>query len=456
MVTLDEVLAAKEARKARQDNLRMRHETPIVSVTVNMAGATKDTPLTRKLRDYAVGEVRDRLVVIATESMNAPTGPEAVAAVAGDARAIKAVCKQIEEEQAFGRLLDLDVFDAAGGLVSRQEEGRLRPCLVCDRAAVVCMRERWHSAAEISQATQRLLDKFSAHSSRGISAAAEAIGALALEAMLFEVTCTPAPGLVDRVNAGAHQDMDFYSFMASSAALALTMSRCAQAGMAHAGSLDTLLPILRCIGQEGEQSMLAATAGVNTQKGAIFALGVAAAAAGWLKRDGKALTPEGVLEATSGIVAGIVARDFGAPPAAARPLTAGERLYQKHGISGIRGEMEQGLPCVRQQALPTLRQALAKGLPPNDALVQTLLVLMACVDDTTVMHRHDPDKMRVWVRGRAEAALAAGGMFSQTGRDIVAALDQEFIAHNVSPGGAADLLAVTWFLHRIQTTAGHP
>lgn len=453
MVTLEEVLAAKEARKARQDNLRRRQETPIVSVTVNMAGAVKDTSLTRQLRDYAVEEIGQRLAVLALESVNVATGPEAVAAVAGDARTVKATCMRIEEEQPFGRLLDLDVFDAAGQLVSRQEEGRLRSCLVCREPAVVCMRERRHSQAEIGQATRRLLDRFSAHRSRRLTSVAEGIGALALEAMLFEVTCTPAPGLVDRVNAGAHRDMDFYSFMASSAALAATMARCAQAGLDHAADLEALLPVLRWIGRDGEQAMLAATAGVNTQKGAIFSLGVAAGAAGWLKQSGQTLTPDRVLEAMAGVVAGIVARDFDATGEPGRPLTAGERLYRQYGISGIRGEMEKGLPCVRQRSLPALRQALAAGLPVNDALVQTLLVLMTCVEDTTVMHRHDPDKMRVWVRGRAEVALAAGGMHSAPGRAMVTALDAEFIAHNVSPGGAADLLAVTWFLHRLETAA---
>ncbi|MDR3564729.1 MAG: triphosphoribosyl-dephospho-CoA synthase, partial [Negativicutes bacterium] len=216
---------------------------------------------------------------------------------------------------------------------------------------------------------------------------------------------------------------------------------------------EALLPVLRWIGRDGEQAMLAATAGVNTQKGAIFSLGVAAGATGWLKQSGQTLTADRVLEAMAGVVAGIIARDFGAAGETGRPLTAGERLYRQYGISGIRGEMEKGLPCVRQRSLPALRQALAGALPVNDALVQTLLVLMTCVEDTTVMHRHDPDKMRVWVRARAEAALAAGGMHSAPGRAMVAALDVEFIDHNVSPGGAADLLAVTWFLHRLDTAS---
>lgn len=35
------------------------------------------------------------------------------------------------------------------------------------------------------------------------------IGELALTSMLYEVSTTPEPGLVDRSNCGAHLDMDF-------------------------------------------------------------------------------------------------------------------------------------------------------------------------------------------------------------------------------------------------------
>ena len=47
--------------------------------------------------------------------------------------------------------------------------------------------------------------------------------------------------------------------------------------------------------------------------------------------------------------------------------------------------------------------------------------------------------------------LAAGGLYTATGQELLAAMDHEFIAHNVSPGGVADLLSVTWFLYRLET-----
>ena len=43
------------------------------------------------------------------------------------------------------------------------------------------------------------------------------IAAFAVEGMLYEVTATPKPGLVDRANNGAHYDMDYFTFMSSAA-----------------------------------------------------------------------------------------------------------------------------------------------------------------------------------------------------------------------------------------------
>lgn len=424
---------------------------PIISITINMPGPIKDLKISRCLCDYAVDRIKAAFSITEARVRYLTTGPEAILAVDADPDAIKAAAMAIEEGQAFGRLLDIDVFTADGILVSRRQQGKSRRCLVCGGETVLCMREKSHSPEDLARAVTLLLVNFSAYVTRDVSPVAEKIGAAAVEAMLYEVTCTPAPGLVDRDNSGAHDDMDFYSFMSSSAALSLAMARTAQAGLNHDAAPVELLPVLRVIGLEGEQAMLDATRGVNTQKGLLFSLGIACAAAGYLYRQGQPVTAAAVLGMIRKITHGIVERELGrAAEKTEDLLTAGERLYRDYGITGIRGEMEQGLPAVHKEALPALRKALAEGLHVNDALVHTLLVLMLYVDDTTVMHRHDPHKMRHWVRERARAALDAGGMATEQGRRLITLLDEEFIAHNVSPGGAADLLAVTWFLHRLE------
>ena len=123
-------------------------------------------------------------------------------------------------------------------------------------------------------------------------------------------------------------------------------------------------------------------------------------------------------------------------------------------MQGIRGEVAAALPAVRLCGLPKLREALAAGLNVNDALVQTLLELFMTVDDTTVMNRHDVETMRGWVRQQTAAVLASGGMLVAGGVKRLSEMDTLFIARNISPGGAADMLAVTWFLHRLEDWQG--
>ena len=291
-----------------------------------------------------------------------------------------------------------------------------------------------------------------ADKTRWIGPFAETVGSLAVEAMLYEVTCTPSPGLVDRVNSGAHTDMDFYSFMSSSAALSVCLARCVQAGLNHQGVSPALLPVLRQIGIEGEVRMLKATGGVNTQKGLLFSLGIVAAAVGWLRQTQGKPDSAAILQSVAEMTTGLVARELGRIERPETHWTAGERLYRLHGVTGIRGEMEQGLPAIGQHGLPALRKAMADNLGVNHALLQTLLVLMTVVDDTTVMNRHHPDKMRLWAKGKAQEALLAGGLYTVQGHSLLADMDREFIEHNVSPGGVADLLAVTWFLYRLENT----
>ncbi len=449
-VTLEEVLAAKDARYHRQQMFKEKYQGTIISITLNVPGAVKDTPVLRRLRDYAVQEIKKKFEILGEEQINLATGPEALLGINNEGWLVKKAAEKIEEAFGFSRLLDIDVFDQAGVLLSRRDEGKGRNCFVCGGEFVVCRREGRHTMQDLLEVVEKLLQQFRAYETRCISPAAEKIGALAVEAMLYEVTCTPSPGLVDRVNSGAHRDMDFYSFMASSASLGSYMNRCAQAGIFHDEAVEALLPVLRIIGLEAEQAMLAATGGVNTQKGLIFLLGIMTGVTGWLQGRSSPVTQGTVLEYASQMVNGIVEKELaGAVHKSRQELTAGERLYVNYGITGIRGELAEGLPSVRYKALPALREALDKGLSINDALVHTLLVLMTCVDDTTVMHRHDPDKMRVWVRERAQMIIEAGGMETENGRHRCEVLDQEFIRENVSPGGVADLLAVTWFLHSL-------
>ena len=119
--------------------------------------------------------------------------------------------------------------------------------------------------------------------------------------------------------------------------------------------------------------------------------------------------------------------------------TAGLKLYEKTGLPGIRGEVAGGLPSVANIALPAFREALESDLDRNSAGLRALLQLIAKVEDTNLYHRG----------GQAGADFAkaqAAALLPCPTQAQLEALDDAFIERNLSPGGCADLLAITYFL----------
>lgn len=129
-------------------------------------------------------------------------------------------------------------------------------------------------------------------------------------------------------------------------------------------------------------------------------------------------------------------------------LTAGQRLYQQLGLTGARGEAEAGYPLVIRHALPHYRALLAQGRDPELALLDTLLLLMSLNGDTNVASRGGADGLR-WLQQQAAVLLHQGGIRTPDDLVYLHRFDQQCIERNLSPGGSADLLIVTWFLAQI-------
>ncbi len=443
-MTLEEMLAAREARAQAQEALRMRYGAPVISFSLNIAGPRKDSPLLRRafragLEQLEAGLWSAKLPVLDRMERLAHTGCEALCAVEAPARECKAVCVSIEDGSPLGRLFDLDVLDLDGRRLDREETGGApRRCIVCGAPGKGCASRRVHRVEELQGVTRRILETWFARADQ------EQAAALATRALLDEVCVTPKPGLVDRANSGSHQDMDLFTFTASAAALAPYWGTCFQTGRETAAlPPPETFSALRQAGKQAERAMFAATNGVNTHKGAIFTLGIICGAAGRLWRaEAPCRDAEAILAECGAMTAGAMAAELAAMDAGSA-RTAGERLYLAHGIAGVRGEAARGFPGVADVALPVLRQALAANRSRNDAGAIALLHLIARGTDTSMISRG----------GLARAGEAAANCARLLERnplpdmeDIVL-LDQAFIRDRLSPGGCADLLAAALFLH---------
>ncbi len=267
----------------------------------------------------------------------------------------------------------------------------------------------------------------------------------AVKSLLYEVSATPKPGLVDRYNNGAHKDMDFFSFMSSTAALGYFFYECALIGIGFRGyNYNELLSKIRIIGIKAENKMYKATGGANTQKGLIFSLGIICTAAAncYQEKKNTKITTEEICKKVSLMTEGITKRELG-KAFKKEKMTYGEKLFVKYGIKGIRGEVESGFMTVREVSLPVLHRLLVlEKKSINDSLVQVLIHLIAKTEDTNILGRHDI-KTVDYAKCMANKALLLGGIFTEEGKSFVEKMDVDFIEKNISPGGAADLLAVT-------------
>ncbi len=109
------------------------------------------------------------------------------------------------------------------------------------------------------------------------------LSSLALQSILYEISLTPKPGLVDKFSNGAHSDMNYSTFINSTAAISGYFNDLVQAGFAFTeNDMTKALPVIRNIGLRMEKSMFLKHKQVNTQKGIIFLMGLSLFSSGYL------------------------------------------------------------------------------------------------------------------------------------------------------------------------------
>ena len=214
---------------------------------------------------------------------------------------------------------------------------------------------------------------------------------LAERALRMELDTPMKPGLVGPDSVGAHKDMD-YDVMRKGIAAIRPFFPC----MALAETPEEL----RQLGIDAEAAMLAATGGVNTHRGAIFALGLA------LYRQPIAET--------------------------AALLDNGSSKRREAGIRGAMQMAKDGYKELFEDWLPYYRACHFE----RSREICTLLRIMATLDDTCVIHRAGYARAQ---EIKAEAKTLADHFDKEKLKEMC----DRYAAEGISPGGAADMLALT-------------
>jgi triphosphoribosyl-dephospho-CoA synthase len=255
-----------------------------------------------------------------------------------------------------------------------------------------------------------------------------------VQALIEEAELTPKPGLVDKESTGSHHDMSIELMIKSAESLEPAFREIAKVSYGRVPSQE-LREEIAAIGRQGEIDMFQATGGVNTHKGAIWALGLLISSAAMNPRE----TSLDHIAKTAGNLALFPDRNL------SQQITNGKRVKEKYGVNGALGEAQQGFPHIRKISLPVLYDSRGRGIKEDLCRLNTLIALMASLDDTCILHRGGARSLTA-TKELASEILLSGGVWTQTGRKVLEELSQFLIKYNASPGGSADLLAATLFL----------
>ena len=299
---------------------------------------------------------------------------------------------------------------------------------------------------------------------------------LAERALRLELDTPMKPGLVGPDSVGAHKDMDYDVMRKGIAAIRPFFPRMAMAATPEE---------LRELGIDAEAAMLAATGGVNTHRGAIFALGLALNAALRSLPDTQNSLPiaqplhpapdrpaqivdnERVMQnSLVQMYRGICGNQLKVNGLGETQISHGSEAVKKYGVKGARELASEGYKALFEDWLPYYRNLQISPLASlgrNDKMKEicTLLRIMSTLDDTCVIHRVGYARATE-VKGEAAALLKeipgqAGNDGGSTGSptvmaDLIAHLQEmcaRYAAEGISPGGAADMLALTIFIDSI-------
>lgn len=349
---------------------------------------------------------------------------------------IKEIAESFEEQHPLGRFIDVDIHDKDGLPIS---SGKSKACFLCQtRAAIACRREQTHTENELRSFMFARMEDY-CHSQRQ-SHIVKQLAAFALNAILHEIALTPKPGLVDRFSNGSHSDMNFMTFVDSSAAIAVWFMELAEAGFAfEEEDFTKALPLVRNIGLRMEAAMFKATAGINTQKGIIFLLGLALFASGKLFAMQEKFDELRFRTIVRKICNNLVNNELNTTSFSS--VTHGEAVFRKNGYAGARGEAESGFKTVFEAGLPQLIHGREDF---ETCKLKCFLAIAAQNWDTNILYRSD-QAVLTHFRELCQKAL---DHYSNDSLNEVSKFCRE---KNISPGGSADLLALSLFVRSVIT-----
>ena len=276
-----------------------------------------------------------------------------------------------------------------------------------------------------------LLDEGRYHAAAALTPASThpyLFAALAERALRLELDAPLKPGLVGPDGNGAHKDMDYGLMHRSIDAIRPFFPRMAQAASPSE---------LQQLGIDAEKAMLAATGGVNAHRGAIFALGLALYTFG---HEMQSSVDQLVMQSALGEIAQrISGKSLSGSELHFTAVSHGADAVLKYGVKGARQLAQEGYQELFGDWLPYYKSVREEPY----GLQKTLLRIMSTLDDTCIIHRVGFERAQL-VKEEAKGLHVMADWIGHL-KDMCV----RYAAEGISPGGAADMLALTVFIESI-------
>lgn len=232
---------------------------------------------------------------------------------------------------------------------------------------------------------------------------------LVARALQMELEASDKPGLVGPDGSGAHADMDF----------ALMQGSIDVIRRSYVQHFSDRPEDMVAFGMAVEADVLQYTGGINTHRGAIFSQILLSCAI---------LTACPEMEPS--VLQAAIRRQVSQVPPGAR--SHGAAAVKDYGVKGALQMARDGYKDLFDDWLPFYRSVKEEPY----GLQKTLLDIMSTLDDTCVIHRVG--------YGRAQEVKAeAAALLKDFDIDTLKEMNLRYSTQRVSPGGSADMLALT-------------
>lgn len=389
-------------------------EDSLIMIKANIPGLNKNFPISSYLIKFFLNIIKGTYQVFHLEFFESFDGPYYLCGIKGKNEKIKRHLINIENRHKLGRFVDLDFFLNGEKSLSRSDFGLpLRKCVLCENDALYCIRTEAHEVREILHHIEKTT----------VFYFADLIVDFADFAILRELKIDQKFGLVSLASSGSHSDMNYETMLKAKDSILYYFKKMVIRGY-QADELTTLLKSVRIDGIEAEKKMFAATGGINSYKGIIFLLGLAALSFGFTI---KTSTRFNDVFTNIKIIAEDIYDDF-----ELNYDTIGVKLYHEYGITGIRGVAKDGFEVIKNN-LDKLK------ISSSDKELRALLYhFIITTDDTVFIKRSKSYQKYLDFKEIIK-------QYDPNDDADLKALNEFVEKFNLSFGGSADLLIVSIF-----------